>query len=259
MPRQALERKTRTCERAECGQTFEVRENAADAHKRFCSRSCARLVDNQARSVIKQQEWSESAASLCPCGNGRIPYSARHTTKYCSPTCRMTFGKKKQANPENYITFDCKNCGQSVTRYKNHGKYHKYCSNECASKHTKTRRHLIVEDSTVLDSGWEALFWGLCAFRKIAVDRFQRERGVEWRPGTWYAPDFWMPTYRFAVEVKGVEDSDDAARWAAFRKQSPLVVLGREELSTLCLSQDLAAALVIIIDKQQEEWEPCRT
>lgn len=246
MPRQRAERTIRKCERDECEQTFEVRGNAADAQRRFCGRPCARLVENQARSVRKQQEWAQSPLSLCPCGVNRIPYEVRSTTKYCSPACRTQYGKKKQRDPTKWVTITCQNpsCGRQVERYRNYGNGHlKYCSNECAQRHTKTKQHIVVDDAVVLDSPWEALFWGLCALRKLPVERFDREQGIEWQEGGWYAPDFWMPTLGLAVEVKGVEDPSDVVRWARFREKGDLAVLGRDDMHKLCKDEDTAGFL----------------
>jgi hypothetical protein len=246
MSRAPFPRESRTCAREGCSESFEVRLGARDAERRFCSRPCARQVENQARSAIKQQEWLESPASLCPCGDNRIPYGIRHTTKYCSTECRTQYGKRRQADPKNYVTFGCLNCGIEVTRYKNYGNGHnKYCSNACAQKHTKIKKHIIVEDATVLDSLWEGLFWCLCGFAKIPVERFDREQGVEWREGCWYAPDFWLPVLGIAVEVKGREDENDASRWKKFNR--PLIVVGREELDMLRKADDVAQAIQSLV------------
>lgn len=233
---------TAKCERPGCTSTVVINPEHAYV-PRFCSRPCARQVGNAQRAERKREEWEASERSLCPCGNGRIPYEVRHSTKYCSTECRTLHGKKKQRDPEKWITFVClnKSCGKTVTRYKSHGNYHKYCSNECARRHTRTKQHIVVDDAVVLDSPWEALFWGLCAFRKLPIERFDRERGVEWRSDCWYAPDFWLPSLELAVEVKGSPDGDDPTRWQKF--SGSLTVLGREELEMLCKADNLAAVL----------------
>jgi hypothetical protein len=226
---------TKECARPECGESFEViPTRATEARREYCSRQCSMKVINVERGLQKQREWDANPRSTCACGVGRIPYEVRNTTKYCSPECRITYGQKKQADPANYVTFDCKHCGETVTRYKSHGNYHKYCSNACAQKHTKTKVHIVVDEAVVLDSGWEALFWGLCAFQKLTVERYDRSAGVLWKANGWYAPDFWLPSLELAVEIKGQEDDSDAARWAAFRQKHPLAVLGREELEEAC-------------------------
>lgn len=159
---------------------------------------------------------SEKPKDRCPCGK----LTGRPNRKYCSPEHRTLYGKKKRANPENYVTFECLNCEKEVTRYKNYGNGHnKYCSNECAQKHTKIKKHIVVDDAIVLDSGYEALFWGLCTTLKIPIERFDRQYGVAWREDCWYAPDFWLPTLGTAVELKGLEDAEDELKWAAYREQ----------------------------------------
>jgi len=77
----------------------------------------------------------------------------------------------------------------------------------------------VVDDAIVLDSGYEALFWGLCTTLKIPIERFDRQYGVAWREDCWYAPDFWLPTLGTAVELKGLEDAEDELKWAAYREQ----------------------------------------
>lgn len=170
---------------------------------------------------------------VCPCGKK----TGSPNRKYCSPGCRMEYGKKKQANPENHRTFNCENCGKEVTRYKKLN-YHKYCSNACANKHTKTKKHIVVDDAVVLDSGYEAFFWGLCQLFKLPVERFDRKHGVEWREGCWYAPDFYLPTLDLAVELKGLEDASDKDRWALFEKeQGRLVILTGDDLRGMFLGK----------------------
>jgi hypothetical protein len=110
----------------------------------------------------------------------------------------------------------------------------KYCSNVCAQKHTKAIRHIMIKESdVVLDSTWEALFWGLCGFNKIEIERFDRQNAIEWKPNCWYAPDFWLPDYDIAIEVKGFADPDDEERWSAANQVMNLVILGRPELERL--------------------------
>lgn len=224
MPRPALPREERTC--PVCSGTFTVR---VDLPQLCCSRTCARRRDNKLRPKAKPR--------ICPCGKEiQAPdyHQSRyaHNRKYCSAECRKEYGKKKQADPKNHVTFNCLNCGIEVTRYKNYGKGHnKYCSNSCARRHTKTKQHIVVDDAIVLDSGYEALFWGLCMLLKVPVERYDRDKGVEWREGLWYAPDFWMPTLNFAVELKGVMDDEDPERWDAYREEyGSLMVLTEAKL-----------------------------
>lgn len=227
-------REQRIC--PECGGEFEV---LVTSPKKFCSMHCARF--NQAR--IRQQEvrdaWYASEESSCSCGE-KIPYEHRDTWKYCSPECRGEYGAKRQPDPANHVTFHCQNCGKETTRPRGYGNgHHKYCSNDCARRHTKTRKFYAVEGfDIVFESSWECLFWGLCSFLKIPVERFDREHGVEWKPGQWYAPDFWLPSVGVAVEIKGQEDEDDLVRWEAFWADTPLVVLDQKKLQQLRMEAD---------------------
>jgi hypothetical protein len=241
---------SRTCAREGCGKTFEVTlTQARSSAQRFCSRPCNRTVGNIERGERKRKEWDEDPRSHCPCGVGRIPYEVRNTTKYCSPDCRETYGLKRQPDPANHRTFQCQNCGETVSRPKSFG-YAKYCSNACAQKHTKKKKHIVVDEAVVLDSTWEALFWGLCGLHKIPVERYEREHGVLWRAAGWYAPDFLLTDMGIAVEVKGLEDPEDAIKWRKFREVRQLAVLGRAELTQACKSDDLATYLIALASVQ---------
>lgn len=233
MSRPRLERHQRTCARKGCENLFEVRENAADANRRYCTRQCARIVENQARSDQKRAEWLESLESLCPCGINRIPYEVRHTTLYCSSECRKTYSKKRQIDPNKWVTKACRNCGKDFEQRMSSQSYGYYCSNDCARRHTKTKQHIVVENAVVLDSKWEALFWGLAGFLKVPIERCDRDNGVAWAPGHWYAPDFYLPTADLYVEVKGQEDGQDQERWAAFRVNHRLAVVDEMALDNL--------------------------
>lgn len=82
----------------------------------------------------------------------------------------------------------------------------------------------------MLDSGWEALFWGVCSFLKASVERFDRSDALEWRPDHFYGPDFvvLVDGTPLAVEIKAQEDGEDAARWDAWRQvRGVLVVIGK--------------------------------
>jgi len=238
MARQRLERLTKKCSRPGCDQSFEVRNNAADANRRFCSRSCARQVENQARSLLNQQQWEASDQSLCPCGLVRIPYVVRHTTKYCSTECRLKYGEKKgrAVDPTKHITFNCETCGKEVTRNRKYGHgANRFCTNGCAAKWTKKVRHIGIRDAdVVLDSGWEALVWGLCTFWKIPIQRVDRALAVPVGDG-WYAPDFVVDgSY---VEVKGFQNNDDPVRWAAWEElRGPVQVWDRQVISEILAS-----------------------
>lgn len=215
---------TRTCE--ECKTEFEY--HAGRTGERFCSRDCRTKFLNRQNKQGALAEY-EADPKKCPCGVA-IPYEFRHTRQFCSPECRSERQAKRQKDPANHATFNCLNCGKKVTRRKQLG-YHKYCSNSCARRHTRTKQHVIVDDSVVLDSSYEVLFWGLCQVNKIPIERYDREKGVEWRPGLWYAPDFWMPTLGFAVEVKGLMDEEDPERWDIYRAEvGSLVVLTEAKL-----------------------------
>lgn len=212
-----------------CKTVFETR---ADKPRKTCSQKCGLWLANEQKITRAQEEWAANPASTCLCGK-TIPYANRNEWKYCSPECRQTYGQKKQVNPENHVTFNCLNCGIEVTRYKKYGNGHnKYCSNACAQKHTKVKKHYGLDElEIVFDSSYEVLFWGLCAFNKIPIERYDREKGVEWRPGLWYAPDFHMPTLGFAVEVKGLMDDEDPERWDTYRQEvGSLIVLTEAKL-----------------------------
>jgi hypothetical protein len=175
-----------------------------------------------------------------------MKYVYENSKKYCSKECRQQYGRPTNVkNPANHITFTCQNCGKEKTRPKGYGA-NKYCSNDCAKRHTKVRRHVVVrEGDIVMDSSWEALVWGLCRFRKLPIDRFDRENGVEWREGQWYAPDFILPTAGIALEVKGQQDSEDHLKWAAYREQHGLLaVLGEVELDALRLAAGSSVSLL---------------
>jgi hypothetical protein len=176
----------------------------------------------------------ERPGVICPCGKK----TGSPNRKYCSPEHRREYGKKRQPDSENYITFNCLGCGEKVTRYKKYGNgYQKYCSNLCAQRHTKVKKHYGIEGlEIVFDSSYECLFFGLCGIHKISCERYDREQGVEWKENGYYAPDFLIKTNgdQIAVELKGLQDDDDEERWIAFREETgiPLAVLDGETLRT---------------------------
>ncbi len=196
------------------------------------------------------------AANVCPCGGSTDSPNQR----YCSPECRSKYGLKRQPDPKNHVTFLCQNesCGKSVTRPRSQGSA-KYCSNECARTHTKTTQHFTVDGTTVLDSSWEVYVWGKLSYVKIPIERFDRQHGVTWNEGGWYAPDFWLPLYSLAVEVKGQPDDEDRLRWTKYRaERGPLVVLGREqmrEFHELSEKGDLMELLVMLAAYQGEDTQ----
>jgi hypothetical protein len=211
----------------------------------FCSRDCTNDW---------QRENADRVHTFCPCGAEVTDNPWQN--KYCSAECRKLYGKKRQPDPANHVTFVCQNekCpreGEPVTRPKGYGNGHlKFCSNDCARTHTRTRKFYAVDGfDIVFESSWEVLFWGLCTYLKVPVERYDRENGVAWREGCWYAPDFWLPFLGLAVEVKGLEDEDDPARWTAFREQrgQQLVVIDRklfDRLRAAANTHDFEAILV---------------
>lgn len=211
-------KEARTCRH--CGMEF---EDYVYRNRAFCSRECTNEWQRENATEGRFQRW-------CPCGKEieKNPYQNKH----CSPDCRKKYGKKKQADPENYATFNCLNCDTEVTRYKKLG-MHKYCSNACAQRHTRKKQHIVVDDAVVLDSSYEALFWSLCAFLKIPVERFDREQCIELPNGHHYGPDFYLPQQELYVETKGFEDEDDRQRYAAWQIGHPIVVLDRAKLDVL--------------------------
>ncbi len=228
MPRPAAPREIRECARQDCKEVFEVRTTD---ERIYCTRSCARTVENQQRSLDKRSAY-DANPKVCPCG-GSISYEWRSGHKHCSPECVVLYGKKRQADPSNHRTFTCKTCGEEVSRPRSSHPFARFCSNRCAAKHTHKVRHIGINDSdVVLDSGYEALLWGLATFLKVPIERFDRANGIALGTDGWYAPDFILNGQH--VEVKGLEDEDDRQRYEAWRQQKgPLVVLDHEALDAL--------------------------
>lgn len=225
-----------------CNMAFEVYRHEV-GKRQFCSRYCsdAWLSVNRA----KKERSCLCGKKLQPRPGERYVASER---KYCDAKCRKEHGTYREKDPENYLTFTCLGCGDAVTRLKKYSTYTKYCSNACAAKHTKAKLHIVVDNAVVLDSGYEALLWGLCSAFKVPIERYDRTGGVEWREGGWYAPDFLVSCHgrQVAVETKGLEDEHDQERWAAFRAQSgvPLVVLTQKELVPPPASREELLALL---------------
>jgi hypothetical protein len=236
-----VERVERECE--VCPTVFLVTKS--NNRQRFCSRACRNRGIGEVNRQAALAQY-EASPQICPCGE-KIPFEFRHTRQFCSDACRWKHQDKRQPDPENYVTFACENCGTEVTRRKTYGNgYTKYCSNACAKRHTKTRRNIVIRDGdTVLDSSWEALVWGLCCYRKIPIERFDRAAGVEWREDQWYAPDFILPTVGTALEVKGQQDPEDHLKWQAYRdQQGGLVVIDEPALEALLRVSSDKIALV---------------
>lgn len=226
IPRAPKKPEVRQCQL--CPNTFEARTVA----QIYCGRSCARRAEGAKKSEEQRAAYAASPVR-CPCGTP-IAYEVRHSAKYCNKECRRTHGEKRQKDPTKYTTFTCLGCKTEVTRRKGYSAYNKYCSNDCSRRHTKVKRHIVVDDAVVLDSSYEVLLWGLCGVAKVSIQRYERQDGVAWNGDGWYAPDFlveWKGS-QVAVETKGWEDDHDQERWAAFRakKDVPLVVLTRDEL-----------------------------
>lgn len=209
----------------QCGKKFSIQRSQK---RRFCSRDCT-----------NQWQRTQVEARTCEgCGNplevqpgAKTMYTYR---KFCSDECRAKYGGKRQRDPSKWKTFVCRNCGEEFEQRKSSQSYGKYCSNACAYRHTKTKEHIVVEDAVVLDSKWEALFWGLLGFLKIPCERYDRAGAVEYAPGCWYAPDFLLSKSHIAIEVKGNEDDDDPEKWDFFRAQrGQLAVVDQEMLETL--------------------------
>lgn len=247
-PRITLIEVERPCENPSCGRSFASKTNPdgtpAKGHSaRFCSRQCARDVDGAQRHAKKEQEWLASEASLCACGQ-RIPYE-RRIYKFCSIDCAKQHGGRRQPNPDNWVMITCETCHGEFRRRKNYGgqgRPPRFCSNECAAKWTRKVRHIGIKDSdVVLDSGWEALVWGICSFHKVPIERFDRAQAIPYGDG-WYGPDFIISGHY--VEVKGLEDDDDRGRYDAWRAAGHrLVVLDKDRLGSL-----LVGDLVELLD-----------
>lgn len=171
----------------------------------------------------------ERPATTCPCGKR----TGNPNLRYCSTECRNRLGGRRQKDPDNWITKTCLGCQSEFQIRKSSRSYGKYCSNPCAQKHTKTKQHIVVDDAVVLDSSYEALFWGLCTFLKIPVERFDREQCIQLPSGHHYGPDFYLPQQGLYVETKGYEDEDDRMRYAAWQADHSIVVLDRAKLQML--------------------------
>lgn len=227
-PRRPAE--VRTCGNLSCGREFEYR--AGQTGERFCSRTCR----NEYASLVNKaaaREAYDLDPKRCRCGTA-ISFEYRHTRQFCSPEHRQEYQAKRQKDPANWQDFTCLNCQKKFTLPKSYTSAGKYCSNECAAKHTRVKQHIVVEDAIVLDSPYEALFYGLLRLWKIPVERADRSEAVKVGGNGWYCPDFYLPDLKTWVEVKGYEDEDDRARYAAWRAEvHKLAVLRREELDVL--------------------------
>ena len=224
----------------QCDTDFEVPDKVNYRDRVYCSKNCsnAGTAKKRADAIRAAKRYQ---APICPCGNEVPPplgqtYIYASQKKYCSPECRMLYGKIRQADPSKQVTFNCQTCGVETTRPRTWGsRAFKFCSNACAAKHTKKKVHYVLRDSdVVLDSSWEGLVYCLMRFRKEQIERVERETAIEWAPGHLYAPDFYLPHYGIWVEVKGLADEEDLVKWTAWRNQRGiLIVLGEMEIDLL--------------------------
>lgn len=214
-----------------CGAPFEVPHSRAQAQ--FCGVGCR----NRAGANAVRKDWR------CPCGTELPPRNESHAI-YCSPECRAMYGKKRQRDEAKWVTRTCLNCQGEFELRTSSQSWGKYCSNACAMRHTKTKQHLVMKEGDILlDSSYEALVWSALKVAKVPVERFDRQHGVEWGDGRWYAPDLWLSGQQIAVEVKGVQDDEDTARWDAYRSTGvSLAVLDRVDL--MSMSPETALAIV---------------
>jgi len=162
------------------------------------------------------------------------------------------------------VTFTCLNCQKEFALPRSYTSVGKYCSNECSAKHTKTRKFYAVEDLDIIfESSFECLFWSLCMFWKIPVERADRGKAIRVGENGWYCPDFYLPEEDLWVEAKGFEDDDDRARYAAWRETGrKLAVLGRDELEEIrrtngtspAASGRLAIMTLRAMERNQTYW-----
>jgi transposase len=211
----------------------------------------ARERREQARRAQADKVMAETkpqhldACALDGCDNIVLTRASR----FCSLKCRSLGKAVRQPNPDNHVTFDCETCGKSVTRYKKYGDGAlRFCSNACASKHTKTVRHYVARDQDmVLDSGWEVLFTGTCYYLKVPVERYDRAQAIEWSPGHHYGPDFYLPNDKIYIEVKGAQTYEDPQKWAAFRAAGhTLAVLDGDALDLVRRADNREILLALI-------------
>lgn len=227
MTKTPLPRLTKTCQH--CSKSFETAGDARSAQRRFCDRNCSNAATAKIRSDSLRNGEKGYKPILCPCGKtvyGANDREYNYTKKYCDEICRRKYMiNGNQRDKSKWTTYICLNCEESFERRVNTRNAKKYCSNKCAQKHTKVKKHYGVEGlEIVFDSTWEAAFWGIASIAKLPIERFDRQYAVEWKPGQFYAPDFWMPSVQWvtnrigaAIEIKGHEEEDDQIKWAVFR------------------------------------------
>jgi transposase-like protein/ribosomal protein L24E len=176
-----------------------------------------REVAQQARVAAAKTEPKSQPLATCAL-DGCDEVVLTQASRFCSLKCRSLGQGKRQPDPTKQVTFICETCEKSVTKRRIQGKVFRFCSNQCAKKHTKTVRHYVARDQDmVLDSAWEMAFASTCIMLKIPVERYDRAQAIEYTPGHHYGPDFYLPGANLYVEIKGQQDPEDAERWAAFR------------------------------------------
>lgn len=148
--------------------------------------------------------------------------------KYCSRECSQ-LGRR---HPDKRVKATCEKCSKEFERFASYKGANRFCSAGCRDKSQKGIQWRF--EGNVLDSGYEAMFVGLCGLYGIRCERFDREGGVNWVDDRWYAPDFLVTVANrsVVVEIKGRVRDNDEAKWAAFReaKDVPLVVLQQADL-----------------------------
>ncbi|MFD8648633.1 helix-turn-helix domain-containing protein [Streptomyces mirabilis] len=158
-----------------------------------------------------------------------LPQGRRQSRQqYCSPECSQ-LGRR---NPDKRTQHVCEVCKEPFERFASVQSPNRFCSNACRIK-SSGKIQWKYEDN-VLDSGYEAMFAGLCSVYGVPCERFDRAQGVNWEGERWYAPDFLVKVgaRSVAVEIKGLVREVDEPKWAAFREKSgvPFVVLTQEQL-----------------------------
>lgn len=109
----------------------------------------------------------------------------------------------------------------------------------------------VAEDGIALDSPEEALFYGLCRFHGIPVERVGRSRAQDVSGSGWYCPDFYLPGLDAWVEVvSGNAEEGTRAQRTGWRMPSRrLAVLYRDELHVL-----MTRANSHVVQEQLKIW-----
>lgn len=250
-----------TKECAGCGDDFVTKVHpstggvAKGYASKYCSRQCGLSSHNRSRRADTKASYLKDPKT-CPCG-AEFPYEDRHSRIYCSDECTGKYGKKRQSDPSNYVTFDCESCGESVTRRKSYGSGAlRFCSNQCSSKsnHSKVFSLTDGDDVIQLDSSWEALVFGVMTFTKTAqIKRVDRDEVIELVTENgnagYYAPDFVVG--EVYLEIKGFVKPRTVARAVAWRESGKKVaILDRDRIQALseaCLSNPEGALQLLEI------------